>query len=265
MPKLGKSNQSSVNPKKKVSQITCAACGETKKVSEYYVSYNPIHQTQRIPYCKSCLKNMICDEGGNVQLDKLKETLRLIDKPFIYNIWKTSLEEPGETFGIYMKNIAMVQYRKLGYADSKFLPEVENKLNYDTANIEHNIEFKNDFTITEDIMNKWGFGYKIEEYQAFEKKYNLLKNNYAEITNMHTEALLNYIRYRVKEEIATAKGDVKEAKEWGALAKDAATAAKINPSQLSKADLSDGLSTFSELSQAVEKAVDIIPILPRFK
>ena len=82
---------------------------------------------------------------------------------------------------------------------------------------------------------------------------------------MHTEALLNYIRYRVKEEIATAKGDVKEAKEWGALAKDAATAAKINPSQLSKADLSDGLSTFSELSQAVEKAVDIIPILPRFK
>ena len=73
---------------------------------------------------------------------------------------------------------------------------------------------------------------------------------------MHTEALLNYIRYRVKEEIATAKGDVKEAKEWGALAKDAATAAKINPSQLSKADLSDGLSTFSELSQAVEKAVE---------
>ena len=82
---------------------------------------------------------------------------------------------------------------------------------------------------------------------------------------MHTEALLNYIRYRVKEELSTAKGNVKEAKEWGQLAKDAATAAKINPSQLSKADLSDGLSTFSELSQAVEREVDIIPILPRFK
>ena len=32
-----------------------------------------------------------------------------------------------------------------------------------------------------------------------------------------------------------------------------------------KADLSDGLSTFSELSQAVEKEVDIIRILPKFK
>ena len=60
-------------------------------------------------------------------------------------------------------------------------------------------------------------------------------------------------------------GNVKKAKEWGGLASAAATAAKINPSQLSKADLSDGLSTFSELSQAVEKEVDIIPILPKFK
>lgn len=264
-PKGSKNSKSGTKTVPRFKELTCGACGEIKKVSEYYVSYNPIHQTRRIPYCKSCLKNMISDNNGNVQLEKVKETLQLIDRPFLYNIWKTSLEEPGDVFGVYMKNIAMVQYRKLGYADSKFLPEVENKLNYDTANIEYDIEFKNDFIVTEDIMNKWGFGYKIEEYQAFEKKYNLLKNNYAEITNMHTEALLNYIRYRVKEEIATAKGDVKEAKEWGALAKDAATAAKINPSQLSKADLSDGLSTFSELSQAVEKAVDIIPILPRFK
>lgn len=97
------------------------------------------------------------------------------------------------------------------------------------------------------------------------KKYKMLRNNYTEKTAMHTEALLNYIRYRVKEELATASGNVKEAKEWGSLAKEAATAAKINPSQLSKADLTDGLSTFSELSQAVEKEVDIIPILPKFK
>ena len=82
---------------------------------------------------------------------------------------------------------------------------------------------------------------------------------------MHTEALLIYIRYRVKEEIATALGNIQDAKAWGEMANKAATNAKINPSQLTKADLSDGLSTFSELSQAVEKEVDIIPILPRFK
>ena len=138
MPKVGKSNKSSINPSKKVTQLTCAACGETKKVSAYYVSYNPVHQTQRIPYCKSCLKNMISDDNGNVELEKLKSTLQLIDRPFIYSLWRTSLEEPGEDkFGLFMKNLAMTQYRKLGYADSRFLPEVDNKLNYDTSNTQH--------------------------------------------------------------------------------------------------------------------------------
>ena len=93
----------------------------------------------------------------------------------------------------------------------------------------------------------------------------MLKNNYQEKTAMHTEALLTYIRYRVKEELATANNDSKSAKEWGTLAKDAATAAKINPSQLSKSDLTDGLDTFGQLVRSVEQAVDIIPILPKFK
>jgi hypothetical protein len=93
----------------------------------------------------------------------------------------------------------------------------------------------------------------------------MLKNNYQEKTAMHTEALLTYIRYRVKEEISTAKNDMKSAKEWGQLAQKAAQDAKINPSQLSKSDLSDGLDTFGQLVRTVEQAVDIIPILPKFK
>ena len=266
MPPL-KKNNSSLKSQKKVSQINCAACTEPKKPTDYYVSYNPVHQSGRIPYCKICLKKMIADEKGNVSLDKIKETLRLIDRPFLYNIYKSSLDDNNDHFGVYMKNIAMTQYRKLGWSDSKFLPEIENELNYDNLTSENisQLDYKSNFIVTNEIIDKWGKGYKQEEFEAFERKYVLLKNNYKEITNLHTEALLNYIRYRVKEEIATAKGDVKEAKEWGELANKAATSAKINPSQLSKADLSDGLSTFSELSQAVEKEVDIIPILPRFK
>jgi hypothetical protein len=127
----------------------------------------------------------------------------------------------------------------------------------------------NDFNIDEDkleeLIDKWGYGYSNEEYLAFEKKYIQLKNNYPEKTAMHTEALLKYIRYSCKEEIATANNNVDNAKKWADMANKAATNAKINPSQLSKADLSDGLSTFSELSQAVEKEIDIIPILPQFK
>lgn len=115
------------------------------------------------------------------------------------------------------------------------------------------------------LAEKWGYGYTQEQLYAFEKKYQLLKNNYPEKTALHTEALLTYIRYRVNEEMATAKGDVKSAKDWGELASKQATNAKINVSQLSKNDLQDGLDSFGSLVKAVETAMDIIPILPKFK
>ena len=263
-PKGSKNKQSASSPQNEILEITCLYCGKSKKIREYYVSYNPAHKIGRIPYCKKCLKKMIADDFGKVQLEKLKKTLKLIDRPFLYNIWRSSLEEKGDTFGLYMKNMAIKQNRELTWEDSKFLPEVEGEINYENVNMEQ-LAKKQRFIITDNIIEKWGSGYKPEEYEAFERKYALLKNNYPEKTAMHTEALLNYIRYRVKEEIATALGDVKDAKDWGALAKDAATAAKINPSQLSKADLTDGLSTFSELVRATEQAVDIIHILPKFK
>ncbi|OHD34689.1 MAG: hypothetical protein A2086_02740, partial [Spirochaetes bacterium GWD1_27_9] len=249
----GRPKNTTKKPKRIQKEYSCQNCGDLKKESEYYVSYNPIHKMGRILYCKKCIKDMISDEQGNVVLDKVKSTLQLFDRPFLYNLWKSSLEEGGEVMGVYMKNTAMSQYRKLGWKDSKMLPEIEQELNYDSANNFANKQGANShmdgFVVTNEIIDKWNYGYTNEEYYYFEKKYNQLKNNYSEKTAMHTEALLNYIRYRVKEEIATAKGDVAESKNWAGMAKDAATSAKINPSQLSKADLTEGLNTISELSQ----------------
>jgi len=70
------------------------------------------------------------------------------------------------------------------------------------------------------LEDKWGLGYSDTELLLFEKKHKMLcRNNYKEKTAMHREALFNYIRYRVKEEMATAEGNVKEAKEWGCISK----------------------------------------------
>ena len=66
-------------------------------------------------------------------------------------------------------------------------------------------------------MEKWGIGYSDKELYSFEKKYDMLKESYSQKTAMHTEALLTYIRYRVKEELATAEGNVTEARQWEVL------------------------------------------------
>jgi hypothetical protein len=250
---------------KKAIKIMCVKCTQLLAVTNFYISNVDIHDQGRVPYCKKCIKKMISNEQGNVSLVKVQSALQLMDKPFINDYWTKAMASPGDVFGRYIRVLSLIHLRHLRWKDSEF--DSTKPVDLDYIDIEKDIirvDLMN-IVVTDEIVIKWGFGYPDEEYQAFERKYLLLKENYSEKTAMHTEALLNYIRYRVKEEMCTAKGNVKDAKEWGGLAEKAAIAAKINPSQLSKADLQDGLNTFGELVRAVEQAQDLIPILPAFK
>lgn len=246
----------------KVDSLTCAMCAKTQKPPMHFQSYNPIYATGYLPYCKQCLKNMCMNQDKTINLEKMKEMLKLIDRPFLYDIVKISFEDKGDTIGTYIKNIAMTQYKDLGWKDSIFEPQLNSNNNTNMQNSSVHLE---NFIVTDDLIEKWNAGYSKEEYYYFEKKWQKLIDNYGEKTSFHVEALTTYIRFRVREELATAKGDIKEAKEWATMAKDAATAAKINVSQLSKSDISGGVELLPQLFEAVESQVGIISILPKLK
>lgn len=100
-------------------QLMCGSCGEYKKDTFFYKSYSDIHEaTGRIPYCKDCLKNMIVDKNGVIQINLLKDTLRLINKPFMMDLWEKTFNECDDPFGNYLKKLAMPQYRKMTWEDS---------------------------------------------------------------------------------------------------------------------------------------------------
>lgn len=122
-----------------------------------------------------------------------------------------------------------------------------------------------DFRVTDEMKELFGDGFEDFEYKKMYKKYEKLKLNYTLQTNLHQEALATYVRFKVKEEIATASGNVDEAKKWYDAAQNAASNGRLTPKQLSEADLQGGINSFSEIFKAVEQAIDVIPILPRFK
>ena len=109
-------------------KMACFGCNDLKFKKEFYVSYNPVHINGKLPYCMSCIKKMICDESGNVTLDRVKDVLQKNDLPFIYNLWQSALREKGDTFGIYKKNLAL-NLKDFTWKDSVFLPEADNKPN----------------------------------------------------------------------------------------------------------------------------------------
>lgn len=271
-PKLPKKTK----PKEKVEKpvIECLSCGKFKEKTNFYAATNKaFEQYGAIPYCKNCLKAMCANTEGDLDRRKTLETFRMIDKPFILSIWNKTIEKEGiGGIGKYLRELGFT-YRNSGWLDGELenLSEEEQNINPSIAHMDYvtpaktEVQKFKEFVVTDEIMKIFGTGFTDEEYFHMWNKYNFLKEHYTESTSMHREALVTYIRYKVKEEMAIAADKPQDAKTWGELAMKQAERAKINPNQFSKADLQGGLSTIGDIAQAVEENVDIIPVLPQFK
>lgn len=272
MATTGRKSKKKINKKSDI--VQCSACGKFKPKSEFYISYNPMHGANGVlPYCKACIRSMCNDTNGEISRPKTLQMLRTIDRPYIEAMWIKAISKDGvNKIGTYLRLINLQQYRQMTWQDGD-LDALDNPIEIKPALTDINkvepikteIEKFKDFKVTDEMIKLFGNGYTDEEYFHMWNKYNFLKAYYPEQTSMHTEALVTYVRYKVKEEIAVANNRSGDAKTWGTLAMQQAERAKINPNQFSKADLQGGLSTIGEIAQAVEQEQDIIKILPKFR
>lgn len=252
-------------PKAEIKKFICTECNKEKRSDEFYKSFKSASGV--MPYCKACVVEKCLDDSKTaIDMNNFKRTLQQLDRPYVHHLFVANankFDEPRQVIGMYWKDIAMPQYRKHTYDDSMFGEDTDEKIKNEKS-VAHSSVYELTGEQRYEFTEKYGFGYTDEELIAIDRKYNLLRANYPEYTALHTEALISYCRFRVKEEFATARGDLNEASKWGDMAQKQAQNARINPSQLSKNDLTSGLSGFGELTRAVEQAVDVIPILPRF-
>lgn len=279
----------------------CAKCQQSLAPRNFYRSQNPMHTDGYSPFCKDCFCSECLDNEGHVDYDKLKLMLQQVDRPFINRLVdaavseyqnkyvRTHPDEPNANDSpivkIYMRMVsALPAYNRLTYANGVELDRIQragtDKLpppsywtpnthsvrtqSYDEDDEPIYLEDEKPFEVTPEIVRRFGQGYTKKQYRAMQEKYDFLTVSYPDVTNLHTEALCTYIKLKVQEEQAVVEGDVEKAAEWSALASKAADKAKINPSQLSKTDMNNGVNSYSELMMALEQEVDIIPILPRF-
>lgn len=240
----------------------CKWCGKDKLLEKNF-DRNEFETNGYNSICKECKNNI-------KELDEFKLYLMDSGIKFEQNTWNRAEQIAKEKLlKKYKKGNLPINFNELVFKKTisiffsignlngsyKFSPTSNEDIK------KSRIKLDNDTLI--ELTEKWGTGYSKDELIAFERKYNKLIRSYSEKTELHTEALKTYVRYRVKEEIATAKNEWKEAKEWGTLAEKAAAAAKINPYQMSKSDISGGIDVLSQLFEAVESEVGIIPLLPK--
>ena len=283
--------------KKETKKKICLACPpeENKNLhplGDFYLSKNPMHKDGKLPWCKNCIKRLSLNQSGEIDEEKFKSVLRQIDRPYYKDVLQSGIRQykkehsyiededikyHGEDIiGLYFKNLnTLRQVANKSYGDSEKEGFVRKQgVQAASVNIEDTVKQTvkdkhyssvEDFEVTEEIKSLFGDGYDTLEYKKMFDKYEKLKINYTLQTNIHQEALATYVRFKVKEEDATAKGNVDEAKKWYDAAQNAAEKAKLTPKQLTKADLDSGVNSVSELTKAVEQAVDVIKIMPQFK
>lgn len=283
----------SMTGKKKI----CLACPPDKHQNEhslgdFYLSKNPMHKDGKLPWCKNCIKRQSLNEFGEIDEEKFKSVLRQIDRPYYKDVLQSAVNQyikehsnikdddikyyGDGIIGLYFKNInSLRQIAGKSYGDSEkegFVKKQGSKIidvNMRKATkqaiSEKHYSNVDDFIVTDEIKDLFGDGYTTVEYKKMYEKYEKLKLNYTLQTNLHQEALVTYVRFKVKEEMATADGNVDEAKKWYDAAQNAASNGKLTPKQLSAADLQKGVNSFSELTLAIEQATDVINILPKYK
>ena len=260
---------------------------------------------ERVPICKDCVISASLNEDGTINDIELNKILKKIDRPYYKDLIESAIsgfknehsyveDDKVQYYGKeilqrYFRLIAMRQDRDKSYEDSEKdnfihptsntpkstkeriaqkyaditdIDEKGNVVDKDNKKIKSDI---GDFEITDEIVELFGDGYSKSEYKKMYEKYEKLKLNYTLQTNLHQEALATYVRFKVKEELATAAGNVDEAKKWFDAAQNAANSGKLTPKALSAADLQKGMNSVSELIKAVEQATDVIKILPQFK
>lgn len=228
---------------------TCDKFGIAQPETAFYASNNPL--LKRYPVCKQCIEK-------NVDLNKLSEILGILqqlDYPYLPKVWtQVSEQYPDATLARYLAELKRnVNTRKMRFSESE-------KIDEDKSGI-LDIDI-----VTNEMVELFGDGYSPKQLLAMDRKYKFLKKDFDETTAMHTESLLNFIRLKVMEEEAIAAGNVDEAKKWSSMSSTAATQCGITPSQLKKADLIGGITTFGELTQVIEDNADgVIPILPKYQ
>ena len=279
----------------------CTCCGKELPLINFYMSHSPMFALdKKINICKDCFgKSSVDPDTGEVDIEKFKAVLRQADKPFYLDNLQSSINQyqkehsdvptdevkyHGEgIIKLYMKNTnTLRQLSHKTYADSEsdgfvqknstVLKKTGDKTNHSLKKItkqksddEVIILDEEEFEVTKDMIDLFGEGYTRLEYKKMVKKYKEMSETYVIQTSIHKEALVTYVRFKVKEELATARGDVVEAQKWYTAAQNAAEQGKLTAKSISKEDLQGGLVNFSDIFKMVEGTKERIKIFPEFK
>lgn len=221
----------------------CLKClKDLSTAKHFFASYSEWHGDGKLPYCKSCLKENFKDDNEQI----FRSILRVIDRPFLYRYWKKAVEVDNDTFGTYMKDIAL-NHKLDTYVDS------DSPSSSESGTIEDDSIFVDEARI---FSKKWLGYFTPSEIEYLEDYYNGLDRDFRIVTTNHKDYAKKIAKaslhmdkcfQEMQDGVASADKRYKEAKEiFDTLSKSA----KFSESQRGITDV--GMGSISQIVEMVE-------------
>lgn len=231
----------------------CSACHKKKRIKDdFYLASNSVINTDgRLSICKTCLEPV-----ANIQdVNEFINVMRMIDRPFLKSEYDASLTA-SNSFGEYMRRLAMPQNRNKNYLDSEFNKELSEH-----SNKEELQEFTDGISIegkgfTADslvaLRKKWG-KFEEDDYEFLEEFYRDYANTYSTDTPAQVNLYRNIAKVHLQAEKELPKGNIKAYKDLMDLSSKMHKDGNISPIQNTGANDDRGLSTYGLWIREIEK------------
>lgn len=244
-----------------VDKKVCSLCEKSKSIKSFYKTNNPfIEDDSRIDMCSDCVHESVDEQNIN----EVIEFLRILNKPFIREVWDEALNKDVRTIGEYLRVINVKKaYKTLAFSDSDNLNTGGSDAEITLGDIR---QIKTDsgkiITYDSSLVEKWGAGFEIFEYLKLEKYYVDMMHFNEINTTVHKEMLTQLAIMSVKRDKLLRSDNINDHNKLSATYEKTLESAGFRPKDRRGADEERGIRTFSQMFEEVEKQGFKIPPPP---
>lgn len=227
--------------------------GNREKPTTFFFKVDsPLFPDGTINICRDCVR-------AEVDVENIEEVigfLRQIDKPFVEKIWNESVASGKHPLGEYVRKInSLSQWKGKTFENSdRMQGGIGKSADMQLVNSADSIlTVKGLIEYSDELVDKWGIGYKKPEYLQMEKFYVDMKETHEINTAIHIDQLRQLSYLSVERDRLRQGGDWNNYNKLSKTMEDMTKSAGFRPVDRQGLDDATGIRSFSQIFEEVEK------------
>lgn len=226
--------------------------GNREKAHTFFFKVDsPMYPDGMINICRDCVREQVDVED----LESVVSFLRQIDKPFIQSYWDEALQSDRHPLGEYVRKInSLQQVKNKNFNNSDGINGV-GKIDLSSAKSPDSVENVKGEVIeySDELVNKWGIGYKKSEYLKMEKFYQDMRLTHEIHTPVHVNKLKELAYLQIEQERLRQERDMVTYTKLSKTIDDMEKSAGFRPVDRQGIDGATGIRSFAQIWEEVEK------------